>query len=77
MNGEIEDYGEIKCRRANINCEKENQGLRGRGTRAQEESERLREKIKGAENAKGKIKVRRKQRRLLTQTLNMKMGGFL
>ena len=36
MNGEIEDYGEIKCMRANINCEKENQGLRGRGTRAQE-----------------------------------------
>ena len=34
------------------NCGTENQGLRGkRGTRAKEESKRLREEIKGAENA--------------------------
>ena len=60
MNGEIKDYGEIKCMRVKINCETENKGLRGkRGTRAKEESRRLREKTKGAESAKGKEKCMR------------------
>ena len=52
VNGEIKDYGDIICMRAKIKCETENQGLRRkRGTRAKEESKRLRERIKGAENA--------------------------
>ena len=50
---------EIKCMSAKINCEKEKKGLRRRGTRAQEESKRLREKIKGAENVEGKIRCMR------------------
>ena len=40
MNGEIKDFGEITCMRAKINCEEENQGLRRRGTRAQEGSKK-------------------------------------
>ena len=38
-----------------INCERENNGLRGKikGSRAKEGNERLREKIKGADSAKG------------------------
>ena len=37
-----------------------NKGLqRKRGTRAKEESQRLREKTKGAESAKGKVKCMR------------------
>ena len=30
MNGEIKDYGGIICMRAKINCDTENQGLRGK-----------------------------------------------
>ena len=51
VNGEIKDFGEIKCMRAKINCEEENQGLRRRGTRAQEESKKAMGENKGAENA--------------------------
>ena len=43
--------GEIKCMRAKINCEEKNQGLRRRGTRAQEESKKFKGESKGAENA--------------------------
>ena len=56
MNGEIKDFGVIKCMRAKINYAKENQGLRGkRGTRAKEENEKFRGEMRGAENAQGKI----------------------
>ena len=47
MNGARKDYGEIKCMRAKINCETENQGPREKkGTRAKEKSKRIRGKLK-------------------------------
>ena len=52
VNGEIKDFGEIKCMRAKINCEEENQVLRRRGTRAQEESKKAKRENKGAENVR-------------------------
>ena len=41
MNGEIKDYGVIKCMRAKINCETKNQGLLGK------EAQELRRPVQG------------------------------
>ena len=57
MNGEKKDFGEIKCMRAKINCEEGNQGLRRRGTRAQEESKKVKGENKKVQKCLGKDKM--------------------
>ena len=49
--------GEIKCMRAKINCEEENQGLRRRGTRAHEESNKVKGENKRCRKCLGKDKM--------------------
>ena len=46
-----------------LNCERGNEGLRGKikGTKAHDEKIRLRKKINGADSAKGKIKCIREE----------------
>ena len=50
--------GKIKCMREEIKCEGESEGLRRefKGTNGKKESKKLRERIRGADSAKGRIK---------------------
>ena len=59
-----------KCMRGEINCERENNGLRGKlkSSRTKDENKRLRGEIKGADMVKGKIKS-------MSVKINCVMGG--